>query len=186
VPHFGALYLTNQAELAHDPIGNVEALTWLYIFVNYGSHRISLDHERWGDEITLSVVVIRTESGIRVQTPMAVCHGARAEERRRVATERCHRLHVASPSANLNTERTPPPPHSRSLSSPPSRSGRAHRGGERRRHCHRSLLRARTSSPSHHRPLNPVHYSAIIPSTSVTRCLTGLCRGEGEFWFPPP
>jgi hypothetical protein len=46
------------------------------------------------------------------------CHGARAEERRRVASKRCCRLHIVSPGAGLNTERTPPPPHSRSLSSP--------------------------------------------------------------------
>jgi hypothetical protein len=68
----------------------------------------------------------------------------------------------------------------------PSRSDQGHRGRNWRRHCRHSLLRARTSSPSLHRPPNPIHYSANIPSTSFTRCLTRLCRGEGEFRFPPP
>jgi hypothetical protein len=112
--------------------------------------------------------------------------GARAEPSGRVACASCHRLHVARSRAGVKWESTPQSPHSRSFSSP---SLSLWPGSPRRKmeaNCHRSLLRAHASSPSHHRPPNPVHYSANIPSTSFTRCLTRLCRGEGEFRFPPP
>jgi hypothetical protein len=48
------------------------------------------------------------------------------------------------------------------------------------------LRRARARSPPHRSPPKFIHYSANIPSTSFTRCLTRLCRSEGEFRFLPP
>jgi hypothetical protein len=62
VTYFGALYLTNQAELAHDHIDKLVDLMSLYDFSNYSSHRIDLDYNLRGDEIARSVVVPITES----------------------------------------------------------------------------------------------------------------------------
>jgi hypothetical protein len=43
VTYFGALYLTNQAELGHDLIDKLVDLMSLYKFSNYGLHQIGLD-----------------------------------------------------------------------------------------------------------------------------------------------
>jgi hypothetical protein len=112
------------------------------------------------------------------------CRGARAEGRCRVASQLCRCLHVLSMRAGVKSGPTPQtPPHSRSPLPFHSCSCRAHRGGNRRRHCRRSHLRARARSPPHCHPQKRVHNSALKPATSPSTPRSQSRFGRVTFSF---